>query len=161
MASVSCSEAPPLFQSQKEVAMDIATLTTLAVTALTTFLAGAADGAAHKAGEAVYEQGKHIYEAIRARFSTEADGDKASQALTTLASDPDYRPVVEQKLARILQADSTFAELLQHLVQGPCQLIEVGDDAEAEVDQSNRARAGSQEVHGGDRSRIKARQKID
>ena len=128
--------------------MDIAMLTTLAVTALTTFFAGAADGAAHKAGEAVYEQGKHIYEAIKARFSIEADGGKASQALTTLASDPDYRPVVEQKLARLLQADPAFLQELHALIQaGPRQTLTVEEEGIARrIRQSISAGAGEQQI---------------
>lgn len=110
--------------------MDIAALTALALTAITTFLSGAADGAAHKAGEAVYDQGKHLYEIIRARFSKEADGGKASQALTTLASDPDYRPVVEQKLARILSADPAFEQALRAIIEsGPRITLTVEEDA--------------------------------
>lgn len=108
--------------------MDIATLTTLAVTALTTFFAGAADSAAHKAGEAVYEQGKHIYEAIKARFSTEADGGKASQALGRLGNQPALEALQrlqQQKrwfslphLGLSEDIDAAIAEVSEHLQQG-------------------------------------------
>ncbi len=128
--------------------MDIAALTTLALTAITTFLSGTADAAAQKAGEALYDQGKRLYEAIRARFSKEADGGKASQALTSLADDPDYRPVVEQKLARILVADAAFEQTLRAIIQsGPRQALTIEEEAIARrIRQSISGGAGEQTI---------------
>jgi len=140
--------APQIFQSQKETAMDLATLTALAMTGLTAFLAGAVDGAAHKAGEAVYDQGKRLYDLIRARFGKEPDGGKASQALTILADDPDNRGPVETKLYRVLQADPDFAQALRAIIQsGPRQTITAEEEAIARrIRQSNSARVGEQTV---------------
>lgn len=136
--------------------MDVTPLLDPTMLALTTFLAGMADGAAHKAGEAVFEQSKRIYEAVKARFAREADGGKASQALTILASDPDNKPVVEAKLTRILQSDPAFAEALRQLVQtGPIQRLVLEENAKASrVRMRNSARTGTQEGRGGSNSEM-------
>ncbi len=112
--------------------MDIAALTTFAMTALMSFFGYALEGAATKVGEVTVEQSKHVYEKIKERFSKEHDDGKASQALQTLASDPDNQGTVEAKLRRILQADSDFAKMLEHIYQAGSQMsLTVGEDAQA------------------------------
>jgi hypothetical protein len=112
--------------------MDIAALTTFAMTALMTFFGHAFEGAAAKVCEVTVEQSKHVFEKIKERFSKEYDDGKASQALQTLVSDPDNQGTVEIKLKRILQADPDFAQALQHIYQAGSQIsLTVGEEAQA------------------------------
>jgi hypothetical protein len=134
-------------------------LASQAMAFLTPYLTKAGEEFASKFGDAAFEQCKRLYDAIRTRFTQEApkDGGTASQALDTLAKDPDIASTVETKLARILQTDPGFANTLKQILRsGPLQSIEVGDDSTAEGNQmKNRAGEGTQTMRGGNRSTLK------
>jgi hypothetical protein len=142
-------------------AMDTIVLTTLAMSILKNFvpfLAKAEEAVANKAGEAVFEQGKRIYEAIRTRFAKEADGGKTNKVLENFTDDPEeYAPNLQNKLLSLLRADPDFANTLTQIIQaGPVQSIEIGDDSVAESNQMrNRKGQGSQTMHGKDRTQFK------
>ena len=126
--------------------MDVALLIVPVMTALSTFLAGAADGAAHKLGEAAVEQSKRIYEAVKARFQKEADGGQAGQMLTLFGQNEKLRPAVEAELERILRADPAFAAALHQLVQdGPLQQVLIKGTGRR-ISQENSAGTGTQVV---------------
>ena len=129
------------------------------VALLTHFLTKAGEEFASKFGDSEFEQCKRLDYAVRTRFTEEApkDGGTASQALDTLAKDPDIASTVEIKLARILQTDPGFANALkQILLSGPLQSVEVGDDSTAEGYQmKNMAGEGSQTMRGGNKSTLK------
>jgi hypothetical protein len=128
----------------KEAAMDVTPLIVPVMTALSTFLAGVADGAAHKVGEAAVEQSKRIYEAVKARFHKEADGGLASQVLTLFEQNQKLRPAVEAELERILRADPAFAATLHQLVQdGPLQQVLIKGTGR-DISQENSAGKGKQ-----------------
>ncbi len=70
------------------------------------FFNKATNAVANKVGEDVYEQGKHLYDTIHARFAKEADDGKASKVLQNFSQDPkEYAPNLENKLLLLLQAD--------------------------------------------------------
>ncbi len=114
--------------------MDPVTLATLVMAQLTPYIAKAGEEFASKVGDAAFEQGKRLYEALHARFAKEApkDGGKASQKLEELKEDPDVKATVETKLARILEADPDFANTLKQILQsgpaGPIQDMDFADD---------------------------------
>lgn len=96
------------------------------------YLSTAGAAIATKVGEDVYERGKKLYEAIRARFAKEPD-DKASNALQAYVDDPDLAGSIEIKLQRLIQNDPSFAETLQQIMRahaGPQQVIDVSDNAD-------------------------------
>ena len=126
--------------------MDVTLLIVPVMTALSTFLAGAADGAAHKLGENLVEQSKHIYDAVKARFQKEADGGQASQMLALFEQNQKLRPAVEAELERILRADPAFADALHQLVQnGPLQHALIKGTGRR-ISQENSAGTGAQVV---------------
>lgn len=139
--------------------MDAAALTSLVIgiiTPLLPYLSSAGTAIAGKVGEAVYEEGKHLFEAMRTRFAKEADGGKASLALDTFVSDPDYRSVVEKKLFSILQADPDFAQQLHQIIKsGPRQSLTIEEEAEARhIRMTNTLGTGTQDITGGKRAKI-------
>lgn len=138
--------------------MDSAALTTMVMGMLETFFAGVGGAVATHVGNAVFEQSKRAYEAVRTRFAKEADkdGGKASRALQESASDPDFASVVEKKLLSLLQSDATFAETLHHIVQtGPRQSLSVEEEAQARrIRMTNNLGTGEQDIRGGKRATI-------
>lgn len=138
--------------------MDPFMLATQVIAILSPFIAKASEAVATKAGDALFEQGKRLYEAIHARFAQEApvDGGKASQALDNFVKDPDNASVVETKLLRLLQTDSNFASTLSQIIKtGASQEINFGDDAKAKDFQMRNATGeGSQQFHTGDRPNL-------
>src|SRR2546425_8149163 len=116
--------------------MDPSTLTNQVMTTLTPvmpYLGTAGAAIATKVGEDVYERGKKLYEAIRARFAKEPD-DKASKALQAFVDDPDLAGGVEIKLLRLIQTDPAFADTLRQIMlahAGPQQVIDISDNATA------------------------------
>jgi hypothetical protein len=138
-------------------AATIAALTSQTITILTPFAAKAEEAFAGKVGEAAFEQGKRLYEAIRSRFAKEPDHGKSSKVLDNFTADPDeYTINLENKLLTLLQADPDFARILSQILQsGPIQSIEIGDDAIAEGNSmKNRLGKGSQTMRGGRGSRL-------
>jgi hypothetical protein len=113
--------------------MDIPTLTALAMTAMLTFLKGEAGGSSKKASKALAAQGKSLYDACQIRFGSETDADRVSQALSNLASNPDARLVVEQKLAYTLLSEPSFAVVVRDIIQaGPRQTLTAEEEAAAQ-----------------------------
>ncbi len=109
--------------------MDIATLTTRALTAITAFLKGAVGGSTKKANKTLQEQGKRLYETAQARLQRE-DDEQASQALSSLAQEPAVRAVVEEKLALLLLYDPQFALTMQDIIQAdPLQPLSTEEEA--------------------------------
>ncbi len=114
--------------------MDPATLAGLAIAALSPYIAEVGKEFATKAGDAVFEQAKRLYNAIHARFAKEAPNDegRASEALEIFKKDSDNAATVQTKLARILQEDPDFAQELSQIVQaGPKQILTVRRDSRA------------------------------
>ena len=114
-----------------------------------------------KLSEEVYdktkEQAKHLLEAIRNRFAQEPDSGKASRALQNFIEDPNtYGIVLENKLFNLLQADSSFAEELNKIIQsGPRQLLSVEEEAQAnKIRMNNSLGRGIQEIKGGKKSTL-------
>ncbi len=148
--------------------MDAVTLTNTVMGILNQFMpflggiGGAiATGAASDVGDTIYqkgkEQGKHLFEAIRDRFSRENDGGGATRALQSLtAGDPDYGSVVQTKLERLLRDDPGFADnLLEIIRSGPLQSLIVGEEATArEIDIYNTLGAGTQKIQIGKGSQV-------
>ena len=122
--------------SRAAIFMDATTLANQVMTALAPilpYLSSAVTAIASKAGEDVYQQGKKLYEAVRARFAKEPD-DKASKALQAYVDDPDLASSVEIKLLRLIQNDPDFANMLHQILQahaGPRQVIDLSDRARA------------------------------
>ncbi len=134
--------------------MDPVTLAGLAITTLSPYIAEVSKEFATKAGDAVFEQAKRLYDAIHARFAKEADAGKASKVLQNFAEDPkEYAPNLENKLLQILQADPNFASTLSQIYHsGPIQSIKVGEDAKFEnTNFSNELDRGTQTIEAGDR----------
>ncbi len=133
----------------------IAVLTTQAITMLTPFAAKVEEAVAGKVGDAAFEQGKRLYEAIRSRFAKEPDSGKTSKVLANFVDDPDeYTINLENKLHTLLQDDPDFAHILSQIVEsGPKQSIEIGDNAVAKGNSmKNRLSKGSQSMKGGNSS---------
>ncbi len=120
--------------------MDPSTLTTLAgqivaiLAPLMPFFSNATDAVATKVGEDVYEQVKHLYDAIHTRFAKEADNGKSSKVLQNFAEDPkEYAANLENKLLQLIQSDPNFATTLSQIIKtGPLQEMSFGDDASLE-----------------------------
>jgi hypothetical protein len=113
---------------------------------------------ATKVGEDVYEQGKHLYDLIHARFAKEADNGKSSKVLQNFAEDPkEYSPNLENKLLLLLQSDPNFANTLSQIIKtGPLQEMNFGDDASVEdTHQSNELGQGTQSMNVGERATFK------
>ena len=138
--------------------MDPFTLATQVMALLSPFIAKVGEAVATKTGDALFEQGKRLYEAIHARFAREVsvDGGKASQALDNFVKDPDNASVVETKLLRLLQTDPNFANTLSQIIQtGASQEITFGHDAKAkDFQMRNTTGEGSQQFHTGDRPNL-------
>lgn len=82
-------------------------------------------------GDEAIQQGKRLYELLRARFAQERDGGKASKALQSYIEDPEYSATVERKLYPLLQTDPDFAETLRSVVQtGPHDLLPPEEEEE-------------------------------
>jgi hypothetical protein len=144
--------------------MDFATLAHQIILALTPLApcfssVGAGIGASivNKLGEDIYdqskEQGKHLYQAVKVRVEEEkaVDNGKASRALQNFIEDPDdYADVFRQKLEALLQADPSFAEALDRMLQQSSalqQVILLGENAIAEGnEQSNTRGFGKQRI---------------
>ena len=144
--------------------MDPLTLTALAsqvvgiLAPLMPFFNKATDAFANKVGEDVYEQGKHLYDAIHARFAKEVDNGKSSKVLQNFSEDPkEYAPNLENKLLLLLQADPNFATTLSQIIKpGPLQEMSFGDDASLEdVHQDIERGQGTQSMKAGERARFK------
>jgi hypothetical protein len=135
--------------------MEIAVLTALAMTALNTFFGKAVEGAGTKAGEAAFEQGKRIFEAIKARFHKEHD-EGAALALTTMPKDKMFALVVEQKLADLLKADPAFAQQLEQIIQtGPRQSLTAAEEAEVQrIRMRISGGAGDQSIRADKRAKV-------
>src|SRR5436305_11018348 len=98
-------------QVQKEVVMDPATLAVVVVTALSPFIAKAGEGFATKVGEAAFEQSKRLYDAIRARFTEEADkgNDTPVDVLENYQRKPAvYSNTLQTVLIPLLEDDPAF-----------------------------------------------------
>ena len=141
--------------------MDPMTLATLVLAQLSPYIAKAGEEFASKVGDAAFEQGKRLYEALRARFTKETpqDGGKASQKLEELKEDPDVAATVQTKLARILEADPDFANTLKQILQsgpaGPIQDMDFADDATVTDTHMDTDRGNSlQKMKGGRRSKF-------
>jgi hypothetical protein len=122
------------------------------------FFNKATDAVANKVGEDVYEQGKHLYDTIHARFAKEADDGKASKVLQNFSQDPkEYAPNLENKLLLLLQADPNFATTLSQIIKtGPLQEMNFADDASVEdTHQNNELGQGTQRMIGGQRDTFK------
>jgi hypothetical protein len=124
--------------------MDIATLVALAMGFLTAM--------ATKAGEDVYEKTKgvttRVYEAIRARFAREHDGERSSALLQTfIDGDVTVAGDVEHTLGQMLAADPAFARELVHLLQPVHQSLRAAEEAKAShVRLNNTLGRGQQEI---------------
>jgi len=132
----------------------IAALVTQVMAILRPFVEKSEEAIASRAGEAVFEQGKRIYEAIHTRFAKEADGGKVSRVLENFADDPEeYKVNLQNKLLTLIKTDQDFADILNQMIHsgpGPIQRIEVGDSSIAEGNKMrNSAQQGSQTMHGG------------
>jgi len=122
------------------------------------FFNKATDAVANKVGEDVYEQGKHLYDVIHARFAKEVDNGKSSKVLQNFAEDPkEYAPNLENKLLLLLQADPNFASTLNQIIKtGPLQEMSFGDDASLEdVHQDIERGQGTQSMKAGERAKFK------
>ena len=140
--------------------LTITALTTQAIAILTPFVGKMQEAIANKAGEAVFERGKHMYEVVQARFAKEADGGKTSKVLENFASDPkEYQINLRNNLLTLLETDPNFANMLSQIVHsgsGPIQQIEIGDYSVVEGNQmKNSIQRGAQTIHGGDGTAIK------
>lgn len=135
--------------------MEIAMLTALAMTALNTFFGKAVEGAGAKAGEAAFEQGKRIFEAIKDHFH-KAHDDGAALALTTMPKDKMFALVVEQKLAEALKADPAFAQQLQQMIQtGPSTRLTAEEEAEVQrIRMHISGGIGTEEIHAGKGAKV-------
>ncbi len=139
-------------------------LTTLAhqvveiLTPLMPFLSKSGEAIATKVGEDVYDEGKHLYEAIHGRFTEEADHGKSSKVLQNFTEDPEeYRPNLENKLLVLLQADPNFTNKLNNILQtGPIQDMNFASDANVEDTHiNNELGQGTQRVSVGQRAKFK------
>ncbi len=113
---------------------------------------------ATKVGEDVYEQGKHLYDLIHARFAKEADNGKSSKVLQNFAEDPkEYSPNLENKLLLLLQSDPNFANTLSQIIKtGPLQEMNFAEDVSVEDTYQNNERGqGTQRMTGGPRDKLK------
>ncbi len=122
------------------------------------FFNKATDAVANKVGEDVYEQGKHLYDVIHARFAKEADNGKSSKVLQNFTEDPkEYTPNLENKLLQLLQTDPNFASTLSQIIKtGPFQEMNFGDDASVEdVHQDNERGQGTQRMKAGESAKFK------
>jgi hypothetical protein len=132
----------------------IAALVTQVMTILTPFVGKVEEAIASKTGEAIFDRGKRIYEAIHTRFSKEADGGKANKVLENFADDPEeYKVNLQNKLLTLIKSDQNFADTLYQIIHsspGPTQHIEVGDSSIVEGNQMIiSAREGLQTMRGG------------
>lgn len=133
----------------------------LALTPLAPFLSGVGAGIGasmvNKLGEDIYDeskdQGKRLYQAVKVRIEEEkpVDGGKASKALQNFIEDPDdYAGIFQQKLEAIFQAEPSFAEALNEMLQQSSalrQVILLGEDAIAtDNEQSNSLGIGEQRI---------------
>src|SRR2546425_129285 len=115
------------------------------------FFNKATDAVANKVGEDIYEQGKHLYDVIHARFAKEADDGKSSKVLQNFTEDPkEYSPNLENKLLLLLQADPSFATTLSQIIKtGPLQEMNFADDASVEdTHMDNELGQGTQSMKG-------------
>jgi hypothetical protein len=125
------------------------------VNILIPFFSKVSEGLANRIGEGIFDESKHLYEAIHARFSREPDGGKASMLLQNFATDPEeYSSNLEKKLAAVLQTDPDFARALQQILQsGPIQTMQFGDESFIKNTQMNNALGrGTQQMTGGDKT---------
>jgi hypothetical protein len=141
--------------------MDPAALTALVMSILTPFISLVGTTIVSKGSEDVYgktkEQAKHLYEAIRNRFSHEKDGGNASQALQTFVDgDTDYQVLVEKKLFKLLQDDPAFVVKLNQIIQsGPHQVLTAAEELKAShIRMNNWLGIGHQEINAGRNSTI-------
>ncbi len=127
----------------------------LALTALvTTILMPIITTIGNDVGDTIFQQGKRLYNAIRARFTKEPDN-KADRVLENFAADPEeYHENFQNKLFLLLETDSTFAEELRRIIQaGPRQSLTIEEEAIARhIRMVNKAGIGEQTVKGGKRS---------
>src|SRR5438270_11843610 len=132
----SASTSSPSNQKEKEFLMDPITLTGLALTILSPYIAKVGEGFATRVGDEVFEQGKRLYKAIRDRFTQHPDGGKASTVLENFTKDPEeYSSNFENKLLPLLQQDAEFAETLKKIIESgpplsPQQQIIARDNAQ-------------------------------
>ncbi len=131
--------------------MDPASLTALCMGLLGPYFAAVGSSIATEAGKDIYQQGKHLFEFIKARFSREPDGGKAVRVLEDSASDPDLRSTLETKLLRLVSTDATFANELRQIIQsGPRQSLTQEEEAVARrIRMTNALGAGTQEIKQG------------
>jgi len=130
--------------------MDPAALTVLVTTILTPIITTIGNDM----GDAIFQQGKRLYNAILARFAKEPDT-KASRVLENFAADPEeYQENFQNKLFPLLETDSTFAEELRRIIQaGPRQSLTIEEEALARhISMVNKARVGEQIAKGEKRS---------
>lgn len=119
------------------------------------YIGSAETGVARKVGETSYQQGKKLYEVIRARFAKEPD-DRASRALQAFVDDPGFSSPVEIKLRHLVSADATFADALRQIIlTRPRQTLTVKEESQARMlRMTNKTSSGAQEIRGGKRSTI-------
>lgn len=108
--------------------MNLVLIATSAVQLLAPYLVKVGEGTAQKAGEAIWEKTKTLYQTIRHKFSTDKD-DYAQQTLQRLEEQPSAEPR-QRGLVDVLvekaHTDPEFAQELNRLVQDTTQGKDVG-----------------------------------
>jgi hypothetical protein len=97
--------------------MDIQAISTAAIALLSPYLAKAGGAFAEKAGEKLAEKAGALYQAVRAKFESDA---YAKQTLARVEEKPESegrKATFQEVLSEKLEEDADFAEVVRHLVE--------------------------------------------